>query len=287
MSHIPYDYASPNRRDLMRKLAEKKRAKQEATLRKGLRKLARGEPAVLRLFTARMSESEFWKIVDDMGWGKSYDYKAMQKKLLRSMTPEEIDEFHDMFEKLRGKVDRAVIEYRNEHDPGAYVSGDGFGDLTAHIIGLGKREYDAVMRDPSKGWKRYQDGDYRESFSYAVPSSFDVERMGIGKYQAWAKEMVKEYKDGLSRAKKLDDSMVPKVKRLIKLLEPMVEGNAMEFVEGEDEARRLAEEISETYREAVKSLMSRHQTPLWDGGDPYSNKWAVWNLFSDIHQYVL
>ena len=56
------------------------------------------------------------------------------------------------------------------------VGDDSYEDLRAHIIGMGRKEFQKVMRNPELAYDRAVDGKYTESFSYAIPSRSDYQK---------------------------------------------------------------------------------------------------------------
>ena len=127
------------------------------------------------------SESNFWAIVQSLGWGRSYDYKAMKADLIKRLDEQQARYFRDIFQRKQSELMRALSRYEEDEDVELGVSDDGFSDLTAHIIGLGRREYNQVMKNPQLGVDRANarygspDG-YKESFAYAIPYEDDYRK---------------------------------------------------------------------------------------------------------------
>lgn len=104
-------------------------------------------------------EDYFWQFVEEAAWNESKDYKAIASRLsprygadssaLRSM-------FSDLQKGLMKKLDQFELE----------VSDDGFDDLTAHIIGMGKDEYYRIL-NKSESAIAYRNS-YVESFAYVI-----------------------------------------------------------------------------------------------------------------------
>lgn len=142
--------------------------------------------------TAAMSESEFWKLVDELGWGRDTNYKRIKAYILKNWTKEQWAEF----DKVKDKIFNALYKRLDREVKG--VGDDSFSDLLEHIIGLGKREYDAVMKDPSLAQKRADKYDYKESFAYAIPYEDDWEKLERGVTGLKSLEFALEvYEDGL------------------------------------------------------------------------------------------
>lgn len=134
-----------------------------------------------RWLEARLTTTNFWAIVQSLGWGRSYDYKAMKADLISRLDEQQAKEFRGHFSRLKDALKKKLNDWEQDTGEDLGVGDDGFDDLTSHIIGLGKREYDAVMRDPAKGAARASarygspDG-YKESFAYAIPYESDYRR---------------------------------------------------------------------------------------------------------------
>jgi hypothetical protein len=122
-------------------------------------------------------DREYWRIVDFIGWRKDGEDKGIKcseytdskkRKLMDAFGQVEMSHFSDwVWEKhqaLYKPVD-AAVEAQSEH----YYGDDSFGDLLNEIVGRGKAFYEAVLADPSKAVGM----DYRESFSYVIPSEDD------------------------------------------------------------------------------------------------------------------
>jgi hypothetical protein len=121
-----------------------------------------------------LTETAFWNIVAEMGWGTaSTDYEAMKSRLMRSGVAF-CAAFDNTYRTLLGALRVKVCK-----DHGDFCS-DSFDDATAHTVGLGKAEYDACMADTLGVIRRLEDGDYTESFSYAVPSAWDFKQLKSG-----------------------------------------------------------------------------------------------------------
>ena len=138
------------------------------------------EPANgLTIKTATMSVLEFWRLTEPYGWGtKTTDYKSIQKDLMRKMTPEQAKDLNQTFRNLKIKLYETVIQAEKAREiPHINVGDDSFDDLQAHIIGMGRREYEAVMKNPALAAERGNAGKFSESFSYALPHPQDYKKL--------------------------------------------------------------------------------------------------------------
>jgi hypothetical protein len=142
-----------------------------------------------------MTEQTFWSIVAELGWGTTTtDYKAIEKVLMKRLTREEAEAMRAHLDAAESRVYKALDQWQREGDYDSRYMGsdDGFGDLIAHIVGLGREEVDAVIADPARAKKRYDASDFRESFSYAIPSADDYGYLSTETYVKRAKRLLEE-----------------------------------------------------------------------------------------------
>jgi hypothetical protein len=274
-----------NKRDLQRR----------ASLYRHLERASLGTPSlqgrIAALINARaqMSEGTFWKVVSEIGWGNSSDNNRIKKRLLALWTPEQAEAARGTFSKLKGRLYNRVDDWSREEveqeDRNLGLGDDSFDDLLSHIIGLGKREYDAVMRDPSLAQDRALKGDYKESFSYALPWKEDYENLNISKYVKWAKGLVDEYTEQMSNP--VLKPLQRKIQRMIRILRILaVNRDWSGFLQTQDEGFPLSEEIAQKGAKLLRAAQDPHEFAPLDGGNPINNKWAVWNLYTDIRDYL-
>lgn len=130
-----------------------------------------------------MSESQFWKIVDGLGWGtRTTDYDAIKQLLMQRLSAQQSEEMRTTFARLREQLRGAMTDRAAGMSIDMWNLGDdSFDDLISHIIGLGQREYERVLRDPQRAMPRARLGahgprsGFTESFSYVIPWEEDYE----------------------------------------------------------------------------------------------------------------
>lgn len=138
-----------------------------------------------------MNIDQFWDLIEPFDWGtKTTKYEEIEKALLHKLTPAQAGEVREIFNTLRIKL-HCTIGVRGCIQTG--WNEDRCYDLCAHIIGLGRIEYNAVLADPSLGVKRGQSGDYVESFSYALPYEDAFVKIDINYYVERAEEIAVYY----------------------------------------------------------------------------------------------
>lgn len=222
---------------------------------------------------AALSEAKFWKDIEPLGWGtKSTDYKAMKKILLNTWDEEEAESVSDLIRKLRGQLGKAVTEWQDDNDQDLGLYGDSYEDLMNHIIGMGKKEFDACIKDPSRIADRADKSAYTESFAYALPHYTDYQKreQGLKHFHQWAGEVMGEY-GGAAR----NDLLKPIQKDcelIAAAMKDLIEGNEDAFLKKEKAAKDAAERAEDYSRK------------LREAAGDISNKWAVWNLFSDVRE---
>ena len=120
--------------------------------------------------TGTCDEATFWEAVTDLDWaGTEGDYKLLERGILENWDDDFTREFDTLLREKTGHLYGVIDTYEKRNGVSCECGDDGFDDLRAHIVGLGKEEYDAVLADPMRAVTRGQASDYIESFSYAIP----------------------------------------------------------------------------------------------------------------------
>lgn len=266
------------------------------TLRTKLIRLAHENPALRPhllplLKTAAMSEADFWKLIEPYGWGrKTIDYKPIKKSLLGKVPQDEAQALSDAFGKLKGSLAKAVSKWERENDKQLPVSDDGFDDLLSHIIGMGKREYEAALKDPAKVFERANKGDYKESFAYALPYKTDYASLSISKYLSWAKKIIGEYNQVLNASE--DDvpwksKLNAPLKQVISVMEEFVRDESIPTLLAQEEAvKKATGEIEKILSRLGYGSSLPEEDTLEAALKHVANKWFVWNLFTDVRDYM-
>lgn len=212
-----------------------------------------------------MNEQKFWDLVAEIGWGtKTTNYKEVRQNLLNRLSVEEMKTVNELAHQFQVKLQSVSdLDY----------CCDTWDDCTAHIVGLGKEEYEKNIADPSLIMDRYNDGDYVESFSYCLPVSLDYEKLSY--YTEWINHIILIY----AQAKQnFDPQLCDKVLSAMKLLR---NGRNEEFLATEQEVVDAVEKIASDYYEKLRRLS---RFAVVDGGS-VGNKWGVLNLFTDVKEY--
>lgn len=115
----------------------------------------------------QLTAAEAWTIIGLFGWGtKTTDYKKVSEALYAVYGKEEIKKLEAFVNARTGDLYNAVRNYEMKHGTLEVGSDDGFSDLCYHVVGLGQKEFEHCMADPTLLQKRHRDLDYTESFSY-------------------------------------------------------------------------------------------------------------------------
>jgi len=234
---------------------------------------------------ARVSLSDFWKLVDKIGWGtKTTDTDAIEKAIMLKYSPQEAAALGNirsqLFDDLYDRLDR----WGDAEDMSFGVGDDGFSDLINHIIGLGKREYDAVMKDPKRGWERAQKGTYTESFSYAFPSRSDYASLNIKHYTRWATKLIHAFQEHITQNRALKslhrDALV-----IVSALEMMAAGQVEAFLDTERTVIPLFKKMQRNYEAKLKMMGGK---PTWGGGSDNPLTSGAWleNLYHDVRRFA-
>jgi hypothetical protein len=267
------------------------------TLRAKLIRLAHENPSLrgdllpLLKKASVMGDREFWKLTEPYGWGtKTTDSKVIKKSLMGKLSLDEAEALEDAFRALSSKLYKALMAYEAKSGDDFGLGDDGFGDLIAHIIGMGKKEYEAVLKNPDLAMQRAHKSAFKESFSYSLPSKHDYESLNISKYLEWAKRIISEYSQVLNASE--DDvpwkaKLEVPLKKVISVMEDFVrEESVSALLEEEDETRKASEEADKILSKLRMGMSLPDEGTLEHALKQVSNKWFVWNMFTDVRDFM-
>lgn len=116
----------------------------------------------------KLTDQKAWALIAEMGWGgRTEDYKHLAKTYYKKLGKKGMKLLRQFVGARVSDLYAAVKRYEDKGVALEVGSDDGFSDLTYHIVGLGKDEFDACIADPEKMEIRYKKGEYTESFAYA------------------------------------------------------------------------------------------------------------------------
>lgn len=119
-----------------------------------------------------MSEDYFWEVISRMDYGSDLNYNRIKNTFKNEITPEFKKIYNKLYSQLENRIDEMLQnEGINNYEDLIDLGDDSFGDMIAHIIGLGKDEYEKCMLNiqevsaHAKGESDTKEG-YSESFDY-------------------------------------------------------------------------------------------------------------------------
>ncbi|MFP4409460.1 MAG: hypothetical protein ACLFPW_13145 [Spirochaetaceae bacterium] len=128
-----------------------------------------------------MKDSEFWRMVEKMGWPEVHYDEAKYRFMLR-YPPAVAEEFEETFLAKKAELRKAG---RVE------AVSDGWDDTLAHIIGLGKAAWEQNLANPTLMFQREESLDYKESFAYCIPFPDDYKLLTDEGYEPYLRSIRK------------------------------------------------------------------------------------------------
>lgn len=114
-----------------------------------------------------MTTKQAWGYIKQMGWGRSsQNYAALSREWYAKLGQRGMKQLETFVGRRVSELYAAVEKYETTGKSLEIGSDDRMSDLTHHVVGLGKDEFDACMANPILLEKRYNKGDYKESFFY-------------------------------------------------------------------------------------------------------------------------
>lgn len=125
--------------------------------------------------------NKMWGIMDDLGWGiKHFNIESMTNYLNKNYSDNELRRLDEFISAKRKDIIETLHNhsYKMTGNPYGYygVSDDGFWDLTAHIVGLGRYWYEKTMNDPEIARTIASHNMYKENFQYVIKKTDVIER---------------------------------------------------------------------------------------------------------------
>ncbi len=208
--------------------------------------------------THEVSEDQFWKMVDGVGW-PDVDIDSAKIKLMQLYDARTMARFREIFQRKNAELsDAAAVDW----------CCDSWDDTRAHIVGLGQVEYERNLLNPSLIRDRYHNCEFRESFAYCLPFSEDYDLLSDSAYVKRLKD-VHEFMSELDAAD--PDDIPPRLYRRF------------------DEVRELGRTLlASNWSEAVRMYHAAY-------GHGYADDWPFknWcgylipNIIRDLERYRL
>ena len=115
----------------------------------------------------KLTDKQAWALIDQMGWGRSSkNYAALAREWYAKLGKTGMDGLQNFVGARVSDLYHAVEKYEATGKSLEIGSDDGMSDLTHHVVGLGQAEFDACIANPKLLARRYDKGDYEESFAY-------------------------------------------------------------------------------------------------------------------------
>lgn len=215
-----------------------------------------------------MTSERFWDLIESIDWPRD-DYEEAKVDLLMNVAPNEVKELRDELGKRTGILRTLFDQAYDETDANFYVSGDGFDDLVNHVVGLGEEEYERVLDEPELLLKRYNEGDFVESLSYAIPHATEFEKLGLDYYGFRSEKYVSRLED-IAENDRLAEHVREKAGKLAYGMEkfPHIDSLADRLDMEDDEYLDHLIELAEDLDKEIKG-------------------WPVRNLISDYRTYMI
>lgn len=146
-------------------------------------------------------DGDFWKIVNELGWGRpSTDYHKLGEKLIYFIYDEDsIEQLREISQQKRATI-ADIIRHTNKNIARIWGGDDSFWDLTAHIVGLGEEFFTRVINNPET--INEVGKTYKENFEYLFSKCSDFCKTDEG--IKLLKIPLKERKTLYLRTKKLE-----------------------------------------------------------------------------------
>jgi len=186
---------------------------------------------------ANPSDEGFWEIVKNARWTSDHNYDRIKYQWMRTMTLPQVEGLQRKFQKFAAKLDNKITDVVHG------VSDDGLSDLVAHIIGMGKQSYNAVMKDPHLAQRLIDNHNYVESFAYAFPYKDDYDLID-------PQHLIKQATGYLEELSELTSTITSQVdaetlRNMIKRLRAAESGDFKKATRGWDKAQYLMNDLND------------------------------------------
>jgi len=169
---------------------------------------------------------EFWEEVEKIGWGtKTTDYLAIERGLVKAWSRGKAARMRSVFLEVTDSLYKAC---------GTPAGNDAseFATVLAHVIGLGREEFNLAIKFPVAVQRRASIGDFTESFAFCIPYDHAYAYLDQKVLIAEANRIVIELEEGLRDSR--FHEVRPQTKELLALFQPATRGSPMSTVRQED-----------------------------------------------------
>ena len=222
-----------------------------------------------------MKDKEFWDLVEKLDWDNGHDSnKAKGYLMAKFPTWESIEPFCNKYREVLDKLRKDM------GDAFGWPCCDSYDDLTAHIVGMGRKEWKACRKRPERAMKRYKSYKYEESFSYCFPYESDYKKTTLDGFSKWIERELNLYEEATEDG--FCDVEFATVLNALKLLK---DNKVEAFINTEEVGKKASERIAEETVKRIKKALGPNSLICLDGGS-VSNKWGMWNLYTDVKCYL-
>jgi hypothetical protein len=229
-----------------------------------------------------LSEHYFWELVKIANWPKR-NKEDVKIEYIKKLSREDAIKFYAMVSSVAG-----IVSDRIPQDLG--IGDDGFSDLIKHVVGLGKKKFHELINNPIKIVKMAMDSNYKECFSYCIPTEFDYDNLEKGdkRFSDWAKEAILQINKILKMDKKNDLSEIKE--EFIYILEALdycMDYRFTTFLAFKKPVLMKLKKIKKFYEANYFELPRKFTEEDENGNDTRGyNIYFVENLFVDLEEYL-
>ena len=221
-----------------------------------------------------MTRDEFWAAIAEAGWGtKTTDHNVVKLQWMK--------QGKKWCNQLEKHFDAVVLELEEKNSFGR--GSDSSNDCFNHVIGLGQKEFELNCKEHWRLDKRYEEGDYAESFTYCFPYETDWTDYTPKKMAEWAKRIIEEINQLRKKLKHWDleqkiASVMTWLNHLEENLEHAVNENWVDFMQTEVKSKKLLKAINKKGKEFFSD---------WDVGHlSFLNETYCHNLYHNMHRML-
>lgn len=122
-----------------------------------------------------LTDDKCWEILESVKWGTDYktiDDTAVKFALAHRLGEEDAECLWRFFQRQTARVSTAINKWERATNNSVDLGDDSFGDLCAHIVGMGRAMVDEVVAQPEVAYALAVSGKFGESFAYCIPNVF-------------------------------------------------------------------------------------------------------------------
>ena len=130
-----------------------------------------------------INDDKWWDIIESINWKERHDYTNIGKELEKRYTEQELETLAVFIKYQRSLLTEVLMRHAHNETGDLYdyygVSDDGFWDLTAHIVGLGKETFNDIMyNNPERAKEIADESSYVENFEYIFHYAYEAKNKG-------------------------------------------------------------------------------------------------------------